>query len=648
VSGLIPKATEDQAKAALDTAVKDVESATEYLIKGDLKSEDDELSFEFLSIIAMQLSQQPKITSKSASEAFKALSYLIFDLHQKRTTEAITDVIAKAVSLATKRVRDELEAATEQLVAATVSSTNTVEELREECRSVVSELREAVEEAATSLENAGANHRQGTQGDGGGQGVASNSYANSVKKGIPAIHATVVAKAELQKRKIRLIKATGLGGDGLGDLTEKQWVEKANMALALMEGQEVDKPGEVNFIGVNKEREDRGVIFELNSGAAAGWLKEKRVMSAFLAKMGSTMDFKVQTYEVVMDWVPVTFEAEQATAWKRVEQANDLRESAIQEASWIKPTHQRSEGQRTAIVILRLATREDANQIIEKGLYIEGKKVWGRKQVQEPKRCLKCQCYGEHKAARCESIHDVCGRCGKQHRTSLCSENAKEKWECSNCKASGNGHHKGHGAADRRCPIFLTRADRMNKSRQENRYKFFCTTDPATWETYDHPNSEGQLTADSHGQEQRGGSQRGEEARGRLAGGMSGEGGGSNTQRQADRGAEGARITKAGGSKDKVDGIAQTEASRNGVGSGSGSGVRGGNNGKGGDGDRQGVGSRVYRQDTQRAPGPTQTTLNDMWKGKERDLRSWSEDMDLRMRELEMARGRYHSSSPYV
>jgi hypothetical protein len=280
-------------------------------------------------------------------------------------------------------------------------------------------------------------------------------YLKVLGRKIPAMHATAVAKAELQKRKIRLIKAAGLEGDGMGDLSEKQWVEKANMALSLMEDQEVDKPDTpVNFVGVSKEREDRGVIFKLNSGEAAGWLRDKRVMTVFLAKMGSTVDFKGQTYEVVVDWVPVSFEAGQAAAWKRVEQSNNLRESAIQEANWIKPTHLRTEGQQTAIAIFRFATQEDANHVIENGLYVEGKKVWGRKQVQELKCCLNGQCFGKHRAAKCSSIHNVCG-C-KQHRTSACDKSTKEKWECSNCKATGSGTNKGHGAADRRCPIFLS------------------------------------------------------------------------------------------------------------------------------------------------------------------------------------------------
>ena len=37
---------------------------------------------------------------------------------------------------------------------------------------------------------------------------------------------------------------------------------------------------------------------------------------------------------------------------------------------WIKPTHLRSLWQRTAIAIFNLATREGANQIIERGLFV--------------------------------------------------------------------------------------------------------------------------------------------------------------------------------------------------------------------------------------------------------------------------------------
>ena len=345
-TGPTPKTKEEQALTSLDTAIIDAETAMEYLIDTDFKSEDDELTFKFLSILAMQISQQVKLLTKQVSEGLRALSYLIFDLHQKRTVMAIMDIIAKAVSMATKRVHNELEVVTEQLAAAAVTSTNTVEELHEECRSVVTELKDAVEETVASLVNVDATRGQGTQDVGGeGRCATSDSYADSIKKHIPVVHARMVAKAKLQKRKIRLVKALGNDGQGLGNLSERQWVDKANVALTLLDVQEENRLEAVNFVGVNKERENRGVIFEMNSGEAAEWLRNRQVMAAFIAKMGEMVNFKEQTYEVVVDWVPVSFEVDSSAAWKRVEQSNGLWESAIQDVSWIKPTHLHSENQ---------------------------------------------------------------------------------------------------------------------------------------------------------------------------------------------------------------------------------------------------------------------------------------------------------------
>ena len=129
---------------------------------------------------------------------------------------------------------------------------------------------------------------------------------------------------------------------------------------------------------------------------------------------------------------------------------------------------------------------------------------------------------------------------------------------------------------------------------------------------------------------------------------------GGNTQVPADKRKEGARVeTRAVASGSHIND--STEASRN----GNNFGMRGGGIYEGDTEERQGHWFRMYRQDTQRAPGPSQTTLDAMWKGKEReaqqwadapvtarDLRSWSEDLEQRLQGLE--RGRHHSDAPYV
>ena len=74
--------TEEELKKQADPIVKDPITAINFLMEGDFKSKDDKKSFKLLGVIAMQLSQQPR-NPKMASEAFKAISYLIFNIHQK-------------------------------------------------------------------------------------------------------------------------------------------------------------------------------------------------------------------------------------------------------------------------------------------------------------------------------------------------------------------------------------------------------------------------------------------------------------------------------------------------------------------------------------------------------------------------------------
>ena len=48
------------------------------------------------------------LRQKLSLEAFRAISYIILDLHQKQNTENTTNIIVKAVGMATKRIREEL------------------------------------------------------------------------------------------------------------------------------------------------------------------------------------------------------------------------------------------------------------------------------------------------------------------------------------------------------------------------------------------------------------------------------------------------------------------------------------------------------------------------------------------------------------
>ena len=94
--------------------------------------------------------------------------------------------------------------------------------------------------------------------------------------------------------------------------------------------------------------------------------------------------YRAQMYEVVVDWVPIMLDMGHMGALESIEQAGRLQTAAIHEAWWIKPIHLRTPGQRTVLAIFRFSTCKGANHVIKFSLFMEGKKVWARKQLQEP------------------------------------------------------------------------------------------------------------------------------------------------------------------------------------------------------------------------------------------------------------------------
>jgi hypothetical protein len=147
---------------------------------------------------------------------------------------------------------------------------------------------------------------------------------------------------------------------------------------------------------------------------------------------------------------------------------------------YLKDTARRNPGQQTAFIAMTFRTPEAANRIIREGIIIEGKHVYGRKNIQEPRRCMKCQGYAAgHFAAECKQVHDTCARCGGMHRTTSCDKPNKPPY-CANCRTAG------HAASDRTCPAFHRETARILGRNPENRYRYFpVANDLSTWELQD-------------------------------------------------------------------------------------------------------------------------------------------------------------------
>ena len=143
---LMPK-TQDEITKMSGMEIKDMELVRAYLMHGAYMVEGAETNMDMLSTIMLQLSQMQKLL-KPVMEAFQALAFLIDDAHQKQFMEVMTDLVEKSLNTMLGCAKSTMEEASDNLLLAALSATNTMDEFREECQRLTTDLKEAMEEAA--------------------------------------------------------------------------------------------------------------------------------------------------------------------------------------------------------------------------------------------------------------------------------------------------------------------------------------------------------------------------------------------------------------------------------------------------------------------------------------------------------------------
>ena len=302
------------------------------------------------------------------------------------------------------------------------------------------------------------------------------SFADAVRSGPPGAGRAAqikVADRECIRARQVLIDKFPIENEGEEGSSEELLLSKANEAILFMKGTHESIPEGLRFTAA-KVLHNKGVILELPTPEMVEWLYGHT--TAFEEVLGLEARIRPRPFKVVAEFVPVGFNPQSETYWRQVEDDMDAPKGAITEMRWIKPIERRHKQQRFAHLLVTVNQPSVANKLIRMGLTLAGKHVSVRKNLTEPMRCAKCHKYNAgHLARDCPISREVCGTCGKNHKTVNCLLHEQSQFHCVNCNAAG------HATWDRECPVFMEQLKRMNARHPENGLRFFPTSDPDSW-----------------------------------------------------------------------------------------------------------------------------------------------------------------------
>ncbi|KAG2072434.1 hypothetical protein BDR04DRAFT_1013727, partial [Suillus decipiens] len=181
------------------------------------------------------------------------------------------------------------------------------------------------------------------------------------------------------------------------------------------------------------------ILYELNSPKAAAWFNTPANWSQFLNHFRPEIVIKECSFHILIENVLLSFTPSNSAATADIEKKAGLQPRSINRTCYIKLEARHHPNQCMSHTIFTFSMKEGANQVIKFGLTVEGKKVYGRKLIPEPIRCLKCHSLdGNHIAAACPQELKMCGTCGKVHRTSSCTITDQNSFHCKNCDVKGH------------------------------------------------------------------------------------------------------------------------------------------------------------------------------------------------------------------
>src|SRR5882672_2653318 len=418
----------------------------------------------FVSVL-FQISMLPGVKGSWANtNAVRVVAFILAEIELEDKSKAIADTVVESLS-------GQLDSARQEVSAVVLDLKTTVAEAAAAAKAQVEEsLGGMLEDLKTATQGANDNTVKMSE-------TATKYRDTLLQSRLPATPAIpklnhlaplaprLHARESVRARQV-LIDLAAAPGSESAPLTEESVAalrERLNKAL-----KDCD-PGRRDFKARAVTRlKNGGILMELDSDEAVEWFSHQATRDSFLAKFHPSASIKPTSYQVIVQFVLLTFSPDRDIELHELEEVNGLDEGDISHARWIKAILRCAPAQTCGHAIFTLASPQVANEILAHGLFVCHKKVYAEKCKKEPLRCLKCHGWG-HMARACLVERDTCGTCSQEHRTADCTDQLN--WRCVPCGRAG------HASWDRDCPVFQRKCGELNDRTEENGMPYFPTAE---------------------------------------------------------------------------------------------------------------------------------------------------------------------------
>ena len=448
-------------------AVKDVNEAKKLLVKEGWATEGEKVSGGTLAKMLLAHTMAPRIAAETVKVLTTVAHLMTLDPQDgvaQEVAQSITELLKHSIASMTVDIQERLNTHADKLAEAAQSQATIAEDMQR----TQERMAESAKQAATQVKS---------------YSQIAASPATPAPQSSPPLPPVTHSQLQIRnweqiKRRQVLIDFERTEGQQIGMMNEETLNRKAADAIRTCFAVASDnRPAEVKLKTGTLLR-NGGLLLELNSDEAAHWLRSEDVIGRFLENLGSGASIKNRTYQVIVHFVPISFDPTNDEHIRSYEEFNNIANGSIAKAEWIKPVKDRKEGQKVATLRVFHKDAESANLILKQGAYVFNKRVEPKRPHKEPIRCLRCHKFG-HERRDCKSKNEYCGKCSATHNTDECRE-SRRGFQCINCLGF-------HPSYSRECPVFWEKRQQMDQRCPENGLVFYPTDEPWTWTTLERP-----------------------------------------------------------------------------------------------------------------------------------------------------------------